>query len=374
MTAETPADPLLVTGEPDAGPGWRRQPLVGVVATALMIGVSLVVIAAMDWPLFRDWVSYHLMCTIPFAFVVGAFWHGQHPRWVAGLAQPLRGLGYLLLAALVGVVVAVLAGLVIGGGLTPPPPNAVQFIIMSVPLSFWLTVILGGWPFSKVRSPVLGGALVLVATYLIDAVIYRLLVNYDFLRGTPAYAESLDPHGPFGVWAVLVFIVTCMAAGLLLLQLGLWPLSRWSRIGSQPVGGLVVTVLMMAISGLVLWVGLHVLGLAEPVLLTSVTVPFLFGSIVVLIMLEGSAYPRLRQPVRGLATIVTAIVVGQLLAALYLWLSGPLPGDLVSGPPTFEKQLWLASALLAVTFPLLSFYLDFFALWPLRQLPSDADD
>ena len=193
-------------------------------------------------------------------------------------------------------------------------------------------------------------ALVLVATYLIDAVVYRLLVNYDFLRGTPAYVESLDPHGPFGVWAVLVFIVTCMAAGLLLLQLGLWPLSRWSRIGSQPVGGLVVSVVMMAISALVLWVGLHVLGLAEPVLLTSVTVPFLFGSIVVLIMLEGSAYPRLRQPVRGLATIVTAIVVGQLLAALYLWLSGPLPGDLVSGPPTFEKQLWLASALLAVTF------------------------
>lgn len=374
MSAETPADPLLVTGEPDAGPGWRRQPLVGVVATALMIGVSLVVIAAMDWPLFRDWVSYYLMCTIPFAFVVGAFWHGQHPRWVAGLAQPLRGLGYLLLAALVGVVVAVLAGLVIGGGLTPPPPNAVQFIIMSVPISFWLTVILGGSPFSKVRSPVLGGALVLVATYLIDAVIYRLLVNYDFLRGTPAYVESLDPHGPFGVWTVLVFIVTCMAAGLLLLQLGLWPLSRWSRIGSQPLGGLVVTAVMMAISALVLWVGLHVLGLAEPVLLTSVTVPFLFGSIVVLIMLEGSAYPRLRQPVRGLATIVTAIVVGQLLAALYLWLSGPLPGDLVSGPPTFEKQLWLASALLAVTFPLLSFYLDFFALWPLRQLPSDADD
>ena len=56
MSAETPADPLLVTGEADAGPGWRRQPLVGVVATALMIVVSLVVIAAMDWPMFRDWV------------------------------------------------------------------------------------------------------------------------------------------------------------------------------------------------------------------------------------------------------------------------------------------------------------------------------
>jgi hypothetical protein len=368
-----PTAPLVVTASPAVGPGWRRQPLVGVVATALVIVVSLLVIAAMDWPLFRDWVSYYLMCTIPFAFVVGAFWHGQHPASIAGLRQPWRGLGYLVLALAVGAVVSVLAAATVGGGLTPPPPNAVQLIIMSVPISFWLTVIMGGWPFSKVRSRLLGGLLVLVATYLIDALVYRLVVNYDFLRGTPAYVASLDPGGPLGVWAVLVFIVTCMAAGLLLLQLGLWPLSRWSGVGRQPLGGLVVTAVMMAISGLVLWLGLHVLGLAEPVLLTSVTVPFLFGSIVVLIMLEGSAYPRLRQPVRGLVTIVTAIVVGQVLAALFLALSGPLPGDVVSGPPTFEKQLWLASALLAVTFPFLSFYLDFFALWPLRRPSTEVD-
>ena len=42
MSAETPTDPLLVTGEPDAGPGWRRQPLVGVVALTFAVDVVAV--------------------------------------------------------------------------------------------------------------------------------------------------------------------------------------------------------------------------------------------------------------------------------------------------------------------------------------------
>jgi hypothetical protein len=55
----------------------RRQPLLGITATALVIAVSLAFIALFDWPTFRDWVSFFLICTIPFAFVVGPFWKGE---------------------------------------------------------------------------------------------------------------------------------------------------------------------------------------------------------------------------------------------------------------------------------------------------------
>ena len=41
------------------------------------------------------------------------------------------------------------------------------------------------------------------------------------------------------------------------------------------------------------------------------------------------------------------------------------------GPPTYDFEIWLASALLSVTFPLLIFYAEIFKFWPLRTtVPS----
>jgi hypothetical protein len=112
---------------------------------------------------------------------------------------------------------------------------------------------------------------------------------------------------------------------------------------------------------------MHVAGMAAPTFLTTVTVPFLFGSIVVLNMLEQSLLTRLGQPVRGLVSASLAAVVGVALARLYVAVSGVVTGDVPWGAPGFQGEVWLASALLAVTFPFLSFHADFFGLWPLRR-------
>jgi len=42
-------------------------------------------------------------------------------------------------------------------------------------------------------------------------------------------------------------------------------------------------------------------------------------------------------------------------------------GVLKSGPPAYDFELWIASALLGVTFPLLIFHAEFFKLWPLKR-------
>jgi hypothetical protein len=123
----------------------------------------------------------------------------------------------------------------------------------------------------------------------------------------------------------------------------------------------------VVIGAVVTYLGLHVAGMAAPTYLTTVPVPFLFGSILVLITLEGSLYSRLTQPVRGAASAATAAVVGLVLARLYTSLSGALSGDVPPGAPGFEGEIWLASALLAVTFPFLAFHADFFDKWPLRR-------
>jgi hypothetical protein len=45
-------------------------------------------------------------------------------------------------------------------------------------------------------------------------------------------------------------------------------------------------------------------------------------------------------------------------------------GLLPEGPPAYELEIWLASALLGVTFPVLIFWAEFFSFWPLSR---DAD-
>jgi hypothetical protein len=107
--------------------------------------------------------------------------------------------------------------------------------------------------------------------------------------------------------------------------------------------------------------------MTTPQFLTTVTVPFLFGSIVVLTMMESAVFTRWSQPARGAASAVLAAVVGVALARLYVALSGLVTGDVPWGPPGFQGEVWLASALLAVTFPFLAFHADFFGLWPLRR-------
>jgi hypothetical protein len=345
-----------------------RQPVLGIVASALVVVLSLVFIGVLDWPVFRDWVSFYLVGTVAFAFLVALFWRGEHPRSIARLVQPWRGLALLALTLAVAGVVGTLHLVTIGGGVTPPTPFVAQCLITSVPIAFMLMTLWGGWPFSLVQSPVLGGVLLLAFAYGLNALLFRVLSDFTWLVGAPPYVESLDPKGPVSSWTVLVVLVTAMAATLLLLHLDLWPLSRWPALMRQPVLGIVGTVVALAVALAVVRVATAV-GLPVPDVLADITAPFLFGSIVVLAMLEGSAFARLSQPARGLASAALALLVGVVLASVYLALAPSLSGDLVWGAPAYELEVWLASALLGVTFPFLSFHADFFRLWPLR--PSE---
>lgn len=350
----------------------RRQPLLGIIATVLVIVVSLAFISVLDWPMFRDWVSYYLMCAIPFTFVVGAFWHGEHPRKLARLPQPWRGLGLLVLALGVALVVSAVLLLTVGHGVTPPTPLVTQCVIISVPISFCLAVVFGGWPFTLIRHPLLGGFALLVVTYAIAILVFATCMNFAFLQGAPFYTPGLDPQGPFDAWTVLVLIVTAMAAAFLLLHLELWPVRLRPTLMRQPVLGLVWTGSSLLIAAVVVHICLNVIGIAAPDYLVTVPVPFLFGSIVLLIILEGPHTGGLRQPLRGIVSAASAAVVGVALARLFVAVSSTVSGDLPWGAPSFDGEIWLASALLAVTFPFLSFHADFFGMWPLRPKAPTA--
>jgi hypothetical protein len=342
-----------------------RQPLLGVVATAVVIVASLVFVSLFSWPTFGGWVSFALMCAIPVTIVIGAFWRGAVPAAIAERRQPVRGLLFLGLAAVVALVVGAVHLATIGGGMTPPVPMVIQAIITSVVTTFFLAIVWGGWPWSLVRNRLVGGVGLLVTAYVVNAVLYTLLFNYEFAKGAPFYRPSLDPGGLFNAWDVTVFAVTALAVMFLFLHLDLWPLSRSAAIMRQPVLGLVWTFAAMVLGGALFWAGTRGLGMDAPVFLVRVPIPFIFGSVILLNMLQGSLFRGMRQPVKGLASAVAAAVVGSLLALAYAALMPAVTGALASGAPAFDAELWLANALLAVTFPAMAWAGDFFGLWPL---------
>lgn len=355
-----------------ASPARRLdQPLLGIVVLVVAVALSLGFISLFSWPTFRDWVSYLLVCAVPSLFVIGAFWHTEHPRPIGRLGQPWRGLAHLALALVNAAVIATLLVVLMGGGLTPPTPNVAHLAIMAVPYTFLLAVVWGGWPFRTLSSPVLGGYLLMLVAYALSIVTYLVLADYASFEGGPAYVAALDPRGPFDIWAVMTTVVTSMAAGLLLLHLGRWPLPE-RVLKNPPLAALASTGLVAVVTAVAELVGVGLFGLPWPTMLTGVTVAFLFGSIVVLNVLQGRVPAPNAQPARGLVSALVAAVVGVLLGRLYVLVLPAISGDVAFGAPGFQGEVWLASALLGVTFPLLAVITDCFAFWPFVRVAAET--
>jgi hypothetical protein len=70
---------------------------------------------------------------------------------------------------------------------------------------------------------------------------------------------------------------------------------------------------------------------------------------------------------KGIANALTAAVIGTILVGMYGRLAPIVSGTVKSGPPAYDYEIWVANALLSVTFPFLIFYAEFFQMWPLRR-------
>ncbi|HET9215398.1 MAG TPA: hypothetical protein VFR18_00375 [Terriglobia bacterium] len=344
-----------------------KQPLLGIVATVLIITISLALISLFSFETFSGWLSFGLMCLIPAQIAVAVLWQGKHPAWAANNRQPLRGILLIVVTALIGAVVVPVLHRTVGGGLGPSP-MLVQFTVVSVVVMFWCAIMWGGWPFNAVlKNPVAAGLVTIVFSYAINALLFRVLFSYEFMSGAPVYVASLDPHGLFPAWNVLVFYVTSLSIMFLFLHFDLWPLTTSPGLMRQPTLGLVWTAVVLALGAILYLVGTRILQMDVVQFLVRVPIPFIFGTIVVLNMLQNSLFGSLTQPAKGLANAISAAVVGTGLAMLYTRLAGVVTGTLGSGLPSYESELWLASALLSVTFPFLIYHAEFLGFWPLKS-------
>jgi hypothetical protein len=351
-----------------------RQPLLGIVSTLAVIATSLSFMSLFDGQALTGWISYFLMCTIPVSLVIGVLWAADYPPFAARHRQPVRGVLLLVLALAVGFVVAAVQFVTVGGAIDPPPPVLIESTIVSVVVALWLTIVWEGWPFTLIRHPLVAGISALIAYYALAHLVFRTFANYAFLSGSPLYRAELDPNGLFGAASVIGFCVTAAGIKFLMLHFDLWPMTRRTALMRQPVLGLIWTAIALLLGGVVYLAGSQMLGMAPPVLLAKVSIPFIFGSIVVLNMLGGSLFTRLAQPIKGVASALVAAVIGTVLSLVYASLAPVLTGPVQPGPPEYAFEIWLASALLGVTFPFLAFHADFFQMWPFAARRSGNDE
>jgi hypothetical protein len=345
-----------------------KQPALGVLSSALVIGISLAFISIFALPVFITWVAFLMICLIPMLIVISVTWGGKNPVFAARLPQPGRGLLFLLVAAAAGAVVAVVHFFTVGGSIRPPAPMLSMCIVTTVIITFWFAVILGGWPFSgTTRRPVFMGLLMLVAAYVVNYLLFRLFFDFTFMKDAPIYSRALDPRGLFNAWNAQVAYVTAISAMFLMLCFELWPLAKVPALMRQPLLGLVWTALVLVIGAAALLIGVGLLRTEAPVFMIQAPIPFVFGTIVVLNMLQGSLFKKLAQPLKGILNAAAAALIGVGLSRLFGVLAPAISGRMASGPPDYVFEIWTASALLAVTFPFLIIFAELFQFWPLAN-------
>lgn len=348
-----------------------RQPAAGIIASILVVAVSIWVSVAFQPDFFLTWVNLLLVSMVPVQIVISLVWHSRQPESIGRLPQPIRGLALLLLTIAVGVLVAVVSNRTIGGGLTPPTPFVNMFVILSVLVTIWLIIPLQCWPFTSIlgKRPVTMGFVLLVAAYALTWVLFTALFDFGFLHQAPFYLEALDPHGSFNAWYPLTCGLCSVATILSLVLLDFWPVSILARtvpaFGRQPLFGIASGTLIALVVATVWQLCIVQLGMDVVQLLVR-AVSMIFGIFIVLVMFEGAPFIRLPQPWRGLVLIVAAAILAVCMNTLYRYFAVDhlaLPG----GAPGYVLELWLATSMLAITFPFMVFYASFFDYWPFRR-------
>lgn len=331
------------------------------------MAISLSFISLFSFGAFTGWVAFFIQCMIPMQIVIGVTWGARHPGF-AQLGQPAKGLLLILLSILVGAVFCAILFFTVGGRVSPPAPMPIMFTIIFVLSTFWLAIMWGNWPFSVLfKNPVASGLSMLVACFLITYAIFRICYDYSFMQGAPVYVPSLDPHGIFNAWSVTVWYVTTIGIMFLMLHFDLWPLTLSPSVMKQPVLGLVWTLIAAVLGTAAYWIFVTLIGMDVVAFLVAVPISFIFGTIIVLNMLQGSLFPSFKQPVKGLMSATMAMAVGIILGRIYATLSHWTTGTIHPGPPSYDLEIWTASALLGVTFPFLIFSAEFFKLWPFKK-------
>jgi len=339
---------------------------VGLTSSALIIGISLTIAALIDPRTFIGPVGTFFLSYLPAQAIVVAIWAHRPGRLM--MPQPARG---MILAVTTGIIAAIdefICINTVGDGRGTSTPQIAMFSIVAVIAGFWVTVIFDGWPFKKISNDTIAAAALLFSCYAVALTLYYLLFNFSFL---PPHAQI--PHTPMGLfnaWYIVGFLVTAISGMFLPPAFGFLGLERFN----QPARGLVWTILCLLWATMLFGIGVGTLRLDPVTFIVWVSIPLLFGGLIVLIVFHDSLFGGQPQRLfRGVLNVFAMAAIGSALVWIYhLVARGSVTPPLSWGPPTYHGEIWVATATLSFTFPLLAIHADLFSHWPLRTGDREA--
>lgn len=361
--------------------GGLKQPVLGIVATIICVLLSLSIILWFDPETFGTWVTFLIICCIPAQVVLALVWQTNYPAPAASLAQPFKGIYLTILALAVGVFVAAWTlRLVPGFNLPGPGPVKLHFIIMTVATILWLVVVWQCWPVAAIKQhPAFIGAGLLVLTYFLTWVLFNIFWNFGVMAKAPFYVAAADPAGLFRFDQAMAFYITTVGVILAMALLDMWPFClippKVPAMGKPYVWGIVMSIWVLLVSGVIYHLFVNVGGMDPTVYLVQVPVSWIFGEFIMLNLMQTAPFQATKQPAKGILLLVCTVVLAIATFYLYAAICKMVTGGVPSGPPTYACELWIASAMLAVTFPVIVMFSGFLNYWPLTEgLPMVAPE
>jgi MFS family permease len=348
-----------VTSEAASDVVRRGAREVGLISAVLIVAVALIVEALVGPTAATGAVPIFALLCLPAQIVLASVWSHRAGTALSERPRAVRG-GILLAATLViGIVADIVFENTVGDGRGFNTPQIAMFSIVGVVTAFWLAIVLEGWPFVLIPNRIIATAALLVGVWAVALVLYYVLFSFSFL---PVRAPH-TPAGLFNAWDALVFLVTAITGMFLPPAFGFLVFERMQ----QPLRGLAWTALCLVWGTLLFGVGVGLAGANVVNFLVWVPVPLLFGGLIILVVFRDSLFGgEPRRLVRGIITTLASAALGVLLVAVYDGVSHLVSPSLAWGPPPYQAQVWIASATLGFTFPLLATHADFFDHWPLR--------
>lgn len=348
-----------------------KQPILGIVSTTLCIVISLTICAQFSPLTFNTWVSFLLISCVPPQVILALALGSEHPAALDRKHRIVKGAGLTFIMTAIGLVAAYATFYLINGSIVPPAPMAIMFAIFCVVISMWVVVVFQAWPTALfIKKPLLLGSILLLVTYVISYILFQLLFNFDFLTDAPFYNTSLDPQGICNAWDVLIFSVStiCIINSLIMLDFHpiLKAIEKSEKLAKQPFFGIINGIVILVVAYTMFHVFINILKMDKIDYMVQVVVSFIFGQFIMQIMMQTSPFTNLKQPLKGVLLILSSLLVGLLLYIGYKRMAILLVEEMQQGAPTYELSLWLASSMLAVTFPLLIIVAEFFKFWPFK--------
>ncbi|WJG09561.1 hypothetical protein [Aliiglaciecola sp. LCG003] len=317
---------------------------------------------------FVGWVSLAFMCATPFQIVQAIVWHNSIPKVVTTVGQPLKGLIMTAMFCVASLIVTTILYFTIGQGILSP--ILIHFVIQSVVVSLFVVIAFGCWPMTQFFThPIALGIATLVYCYVLNLALFMIFYDYHFFAELPFYPHSLDPGGLFNGITALTFAVTCASVLMVVTMFDLWPAALLVNSDKQPQLGLVVTIQILILTFLVYYLFVNILAMDPMDFMVKGPVCIIFGTFLVQNMMQFQLFSNLQQPLKGVLKSGICFVGAFIMYQLYQFILPLMVGEtLIAGPERgYAKEIWIATAMLGITFPVINFVSGGFDFWPVKR-------